>query len=148
VVRAHLPAFRGELELLGVERAELPGAAERVAAALVAALEDPHGRWVLTQHDDARSELRVTVRSELGLEHLRLDRTFVANGRRWIVDFKTGEHEGGDLEAFLVSEVERYRPQLERYARAVAAFDSRPIEIALYFPLLKTLRSWAATQSL
>jgi ATP-dependent exoDNAse (exonuclease V) beta subunit len=148
VVRAHIPAFRGELELLGVDRAELPAAAERVASALIAALEDPHGRWVLTRHEDARSELRVTVRSELGLEHLRLDRTFVADGRRWIVDFKTGEHEGGDLEAFLTSEVERYRPQLERYARAIAVFDARPIEIALYFPLLKALRSWAAPSSL
>ncbi|HEX5048713.1 MAG TPA: hypothetical protein VFX89_16495, partial [Gammaproteobacteria bacterium] len=96
----------------------------------------------------ARSELRVTVRSELGLEHLRLDRTFVAGGKRWIVDFKTGEHEGGDLEAFLASEIERYRPQLERYARAIAGVDARPIEIALYFPLLKALRSWSAAAPL
>jgi ATP-dependent exoDNAse (exonuclease V) beta subunit len=147
-IRARLPAFRGELELLGVDRGELASAAERVAAALVATLEDPQGRWLLARHEDARSELRVTVRSALGLEHLRLDRTFVADGARWIVDFKTGQHEGGDLEAFLTSEVERYRPQLERYARALAAFDSRPITIALYFPLLKALRAWGAPASL
>ncbi|HET8696654.1 MAG TPA: PD-(D/E)XK nuclease family protein, partial [Gammaproteobacteria bacterium] len=143
-IRARLPAFRGELELLGVERGDLAAAAERVAAALVAALDDPQGRWLLAAHEEARSELRVTVRSALGLEHLRLDRTFVADGTRWIVDFKTGQHEGGDLEAFLASEVERYRPQLERYARALAAFDARPIKIALYFPLLKALRAWSA----
>jgi ATP-dependent helicase/nuclease subunit A len=147
-VRARVAGFRGELELLGVDRADLPVAAERVVAALVAALEDPQGRWLLARHDEARSELRVTVRSELGLEHLRLDRTFVADGARWIVDFKTGEHEGGDVEAFLASEVERYRPQLERYARALAAFDPRPIKIALYFPLLKALRAWAPPDAL
>jgi hypothetical protein len=44
--------------------------------------------------------------------------------------------------------VERYRPQLERYARALAALDSRPITIALYFPLLKALRAWGAPASL
>jgi len=147
-VRARVAGFRGELELLGVDGADLPAAAERVAAALVATLEDPQGRWVLARHEEARSELRVTVRTELGLEHLRLDRTFVADGARWIVDFKTGQHEGSDTEAFLGSEVERYRPQLERYARAIAAFDARPIKIALYFPLLKALRAWAAPDAL
>ncbi|HET7131038.1 MAG TPA: 3'-5' exonuclease, partial [Gammaproteobacteria bacterium] len=143
-IRARVPVFRSELELLGVDRGELAAAAERVAGALVAALDDPQGRWLLAPHEEARSELRVTVRSPLGLEHLRLDRTFVVDGTRWIVDFKTGQHEGGDLDAFLTSEVERYRPQLERYARALGAFDSRPFMIALYFPLLKALRAWSA----
>ena len=72
---------------------------------------------MLGAHAEARSELRLTVRNGAFLEHLRLDRTFVDDGKRWIVDFKTSQHEGGDLDAFLDSEVERYRPQLERYAR-------------------------------
>ena len=33
--------------------------------------------------------------------HVAVDRTFVADGVRWIVDFKTGRHEGADPEAFL-----------------------------------------------
>jgi hypothetical protein len=61
------------------------------------------------------------------------------------VDFKTSQHEGGGLSAFLDSEVERYAPQLERYAHAVAVTDPRPIELGLYFPLLGELRSWPAT---
>jgi hypothetical protein len=78
------------------------------------------------------------------LEHVRLDRTFVAEGKRWIVDFKTSEHEGGSLQDFLDSEVARYAPQLERYAAAVAATDSRPVQLCLYFPLLAELRAWLA----
>jgi hypothetical protein len=87
----------------------------------------------------------MTVRTGVCLEHVRIDRTFVAEGRRWIVDFKTSQHEGGDVDAFLRSEMERYAPQLERYARALAETDARPIELGLYFPLLGQLRSWHAT---
>jgi ATP-dependent exoDNAse (exonuclease V) beta subunit len=136
--------FARELELLGVEAAELDVAAARVVAALSRALDDPRGRWVLGPHEAARSELRMTLRVGTTLEHVRLDRTFVADGRRWIVDFKTSVHEGGNLEAFLASEVERYAPQLERYAAAIAATDARPVELALYFPLLGELCAWPA----
>jgi ATP-dependent exoDNAse (exonuclease V) beta subunit len=137
-------AFRFALELLGVEPRELDAAVVRVAAALIRALADPDGRWTLGPHESARTELRVTIRAGAFLEHIRLDRTFVAEGKRWIIDFKTSSHEGGGLEAFLASEVKRYAPQLERYARAVAAVDRLPVQLALYFPLLGALRSWPA----
>jgi len=140
--RSH--AYAQELRLLGVEEGEIAAAAERVVAALRSALEDGHGRFVLGAHDEARSELTLTLRNGDALEHVRLDRTFVADGERWIVDFKTSRHEGGDRAAFLDSEVERYRPQLDRYAAALAAIERRAVRVALYFPLLKELRSWSA----
>jgi ATP-dependent exoDNAse (exonuclease V) beta subunit len=135
--------FTQELRLLGVDADEIAAATARAVAAVRAALEDPSGRWVLAAHPEARSELRLTLRIEDRLEHVRLDRTFVADGTRWIIDFKTSRHEGGDREAFLASEVERYRPQLDRYAAALATIDSRPVQVGLYFPLLGTLRAWA-----
>ncbi len=137
--------FERDLTLLGVEPQDLAVARDRVLAALTRALDDPSGRWVLGAHAEARSELRLTVRNGRLLEHLRLDRTFVDDGKRWIVDFKTSQHQGGDLDAFLDSEVERYRAQLERYAHALAAVDSRPIYLGLYFPLLAKFRGWPAT---
>jgi ATP-dependent exoDNAse (exonuclease V) beta subunit len=142
-VQALRPAFERELALRGLEAADLAAAAARVADALVGVLEDERGRWILERHEDARSELRLTVRSRAALEHVQLDRTFVAEGVRWIIDFKTGSHEGAEREAFLDSEVVRYRTQLDRYARTMAAIDGRPIRLALYFPLLKAFRDWA-----
>ena len=136
--------YAQELRLLGVEETEIAPATARIVAALRSALEDPHGRFVLGAHEDARSELTLTLRSGDALEHLRLDRTFVADGERWIVDFKTSRHEGGDRAAFLDSEVERYRPQLDRYAAALAAIERSKVRVALYFPLLKELRTWLA----
>ena len=86
----------------------------------------------------------MTVVGQSDLEHLRIDKTFVdSDGIRWIVDYKTSSHEGGDLEAFLDSEVERHEDQLARYARAIARVDKRPIRVGLYFPLLQAFRSWS-----
>ena len=143
-IEQRAPAYAQELRLLGVEEADVAPGTARVIAALHSAIEDPHGRFVLGAHDDARSELTLTLRSGDVLEHIRLDRTFVADGERWIVDFKTSRHEGGDRTAFLDSEVERYRPQLDRYAAALAAIERCKVRVALYFPLLKELRTWPA----
>jgi hypothetical protein len=63
---------------------------------------------------------------------------------RWIVDFKTSSHEGGDLETFLENEKLRYREQLERYARLMIQVEDRPIRLGLYFPLMTGWREWAA----
>jgi len=64
------------------------------------------------------------------------------HGTRWIVDYKTSMHEGGELELFLDREQTRYREQLERYARILRALDGRPVRLGLYFPLLRGWREW------
>jgi ATP-dependent helicase/nuclease subunit A len=142
-VAALADAFSSELMLLGVDPTELEPATARVIEALSRVLANPLGRWVLGPHDDARSELRLALRRGDTLEHLRLDRTFVDSGQRWIIDYKTSTHEGGDVGAFLDSEVERYAPQLERYARAMTTIDGRSVRVGLYFPLLGELRDWS-----
>ncbi|MGB5587406.1 MAG: hypothetical protein WBN78_06525, partial [Gammaproteobacteria bacterium] len=75
---------------------------------------------------------------------LSIDRSFRdADGQRWVIDFKTGAHEGADLETYLDREVERYREQLERYARLVANMHpGQPVRVGLYFPLHRAWRSW------
>lgn len=135
--------YRAELRLLGVDDEALSWASNRVMQALQSVLEDPTGRWILDSHDEAGSELPVTRVSDGRVERMRLDRTFVdAAGTRWIIDFKTSAHEGGATQAFLDSEVQRYRAQLQRYARTLAAVDARPMRVGLYFPLLRAFRDW------
>ncbi|MEP7329652.1 MAG: UvrD-helicase domain-containing protein [Betaproteobacteria bacterium] len=121
----------------GVGVDERSDAADRVLAALSRTLTDPRGRWLFaTTHDDARSEWALAGVHEGTIEHVTLDRTFVADGVRWIIDFKTGRHEGGATAAFLDREQARYRAQLERYARIVRGLDAHPVRLALYFPLV------------
>jgi ATP-dependent helicase/nuclease subunit A len=134
--------FMIELQELGVPANRSEGAAERVIAALERTLQDQRGRWLLGLEgglSEAESELALS-----GFQHGQIlegviDRTFIdETGIRWIVDFKTSMHEGSGLEAFLRQEVERYTPQLTRYAALMQAFRPlQPIKAALYFPLLK-----------
>jgi len=71
---------------------------------------------------------------------LVIDRTFTdESGRRWIVDYKTSSHEGGNLEAFLDLQRQRYAPQLAAYA---AALGAECATAGLYFPLVKGWREW------
>jgi ATP-dependent exoDNAse (exonuclease V) beta subunit len=135
--------YRRDLAQLGVPESETESAAARVVEALSAVLTDERGRWVLRPHGQAESELRLTGVLEEEIVSVAIDRTFVDEaGTRWIVDYKTGVHEGGDVEGFLDREQERYRAQLERYAALMRAIDARPIRLGLYFPLLRGWREW------
>ena len=141
------PRLAAEFKSAGVPASEQADAVLRVVTSLRNTLDDERGRWLLDgAHVDAASEWALTAAVGDGAQHLVLDRSFVAEGVRWIVDFKTSRHEGGGLAQFLAREQERHRPQLERYARAVARLDTRPIMLALYYPLLREFLSfpWSA----
>jgi ATP-dependent exoDNAse (exonuclease V) beta subunit len=145
----HTPALAQHLRRLGVGAGELDDAVKRVLAALRACLDDPQGRWILSPHAEARSEWALTAMLEGIPRHVAIDRTFVDEaGIRWIIDYKTGSHAGGDVEAFLAREQERYQTQLETYARVLRLHgEQRPIRLGLYFPLLHAWRTWPAPEA-
>ena len=64
-------------------------------------LEDQTGRWILDQHEEGHSEYPLTGYINNRFVNRILDRTFVdRQGVRWIIDYKTGEHQGADLEHY------------------------------------------------
>ena len=133
--------FRRQLAARGVAEGELEDAASRVLAALGNALDDPRGRWLLGPQREARNEYRLTALVDGERREVIVDRTFLdAQGRRWIVDYKTSSHEGADVESFLDRERERYSAQLAAYARILGG-ASKP-RLGLYFPLVPGWREW------
>jgi ATP-dependent exoDNAse (exonuclease V) beta subunit len=138
------PAWRAMLAGLGIPERELAGSLQRVDDALAKVVADARGRWLLdTSHAHARSEFALTGVDGDALVNVVIDRSFVdADGVRWIVDYKSGRHEGGDMQAFLDREQQRYREQLQRYARLMSTLESRPIRLGLYFPALGGWREW------
>ena len=132
------PAIRRMLLREGVSGAHLDEACGRATEALERSLRDERGRWILSdRHAEARCEAAVTAQLRGELRRLVIDRTFIDDeGVRWIIDYKTGVHLGGDLTGFLDREQERYSAQLERYAEAFRQMEDRPIRTALYFPLV------------
>jgi ATP-dependent exoDNAse (exonuclease V) beta subunit len=144
-VKSRRDLYRNALANLGVAPLELEAGAARVEAGLVGALRDPRGRWILDAHAEAECEYSIAGLIDGRLVEAVIDRTFVdEQGVRWIIDYKTSEHEGGDMETFLENERARYQEQLERYARLLFGADQRPIRLGLYFPLLGGWREWAA----
>ena len=125
-------ALRGE----GIVGDEVAAGAERVVAALQRTLEDERGRWVLARRDDDRVEWALTGLYEGVISSIVMDRCFVEDDVRWVIDYKTSRHEGADLEQFLLAQAERYRPQLRRYAAFARRLGPQPVRTALYFPLL------------
>lgn len=144
-VHALRGAYRSVLANLGVPPSELPEAIERVQAGLLAVLADERGRWILSQHPKAECEYPITGVLEGARYDAVIDRTFVHEEIRWIIDYKTSLH-GGGKEKFYDEQVVRYREQLERYARLLQQREDRPVKLGLYFPLLGGWRQWDAPE--
>ena len=156
-IRAREPNFRRWLALHGVPPERLANAASLVVEALAAVHRDPRGRWILKKSREDFRELALSGRlpradavpgsgrGQDDVVRVIIDRSFVdEHGVRWVIDYKTSRHLGGGLDEFLDREVERYRPQLQRYAMLVKKLGPQPVRVGLYFPLMRAWREWPA----
>ncbi|MDZ7667901.1 MAG: UvrD-helicase domain-containing protein [Gammaproteobacteria bacterium] len=124
------------LRALGTREALLDDYAAVIRQALQTTLDSDTGRWLLSNtHRDAACELAVSGVIDGTIVNAIVDRTFIdEHGVRWIIDYKTGHHEGSDLDNFLEQEAERYRDQLAGYRRLFEQLGERNIRTALYLP--------------
>lgn len=127
------------------DREEQMQALAKVKKAIQLMQNDDKLHWILSSHESAECEWPISHRkvSEDGVVevvNMIIDRSFVdENDTRWIIDYKTGEHLGSNLDGFIESEKERYKEQLEKYEGAVKKIDVRPIRKALYYPMHQKL---------
>ncbi|MBS1822200.1 MAG: UvrD-helicase domain-containing protein [Acidobacteria bacterium] len=134
----------------GLSPSEVQGIVVQTLKALTATLSDPYGLWVLAPHKQAASERALTSWDETR-SSVRLDRIFEAgeaplapgDGHLWIVDFKTAQYGGQDLDDFLRQERDKYIPQMSVYAETVlGSGEERQLKIGLYYPLISKLIWW------
>lgn len=96
-------------------------------------LESEQGRWALQAHEGAQSELEIERQIDsLVIQKRVIDRTFVENGIRWILDYKTIAIDFSLDDDGLKSVAEQYRQQLEQYG-TLFADDGLEIKLAVYF---------------
>lgn len=103
--------------------------AAHVLAALQTVLNSQAGQWVLKNHTDAASELSLMQVEATDIKNHVIDRTFVENGVRWIVDYKLS-HAEESIDLNLTAK--QHRPQLQRYAGVFKA-EGLPIKQAVLF---------------
>ena len=110
------------------------------------ACEDEKAAWIFSpEHQDIHCEWALSGELNGKIVNRIIDRSFIADGKRWVVDFKSSSHEGGKLEQFLDQEQARYHDQMTRYAELIAGLaEEYPVRLALYYPLLGGWREWAA----
>ena len=136
--------WKNKLLYLGVGGHELDEGVNKIAQAIKTMREHDIAKWILNNtHQQQKNEWALTSQTDFKLENLIIDRTFIdKHGVRWIIDYKTSTHEGGNIEGFVDNEKKRYQSQLEHYAAALRKIETNPIKLGLYFPLLKAWREW------
>lgn len=90
--------------------------ADRVVELLNTTLASEQGRWVLQQRDNSHGELAIASVEQLQVSTHVVDRTFIEDGVRWIIDYKSVALAADVTDAALAVIAQRYQPQLARYA--------------------------------
>ncbi len=108
-----------------------------VIKAISNTLNDKTGRFILKKHLEAKSEMILHKNIFDGVFVAKvIDRTFVFEGKRWIVDYKSAEpQEGESIELFLKKETALYIKQISEYVDLFKNMESRKIIAGLYFPM-------------
>lgn len=140
---ALLNRWRAELYAQRVPDKHIKFGVERIARGVRNIQADTQAQFLFGDYQIAFNEYALAYVENGVVKRHRLDRTFVDNdGVRWIVDYKTTDTQTKDLVLFADQQLERHRAQLEKYGQLMSELDDAPIQLAVYFPLLKQLRSW------
>jgi ATP-dependent helicase/nuclease subunit A len=144
--------LRRDLRAEGLADADLDTEADRALAMLTSTLEDETGRRILGAGDEARAEWPLVLLAEGRVLRTKVDRSYVEDGVRWVVDYKTATppSDARQREEWLAGEREHHRRQLEIYREAVSAAQQTladltsdlPVRTALYYPALPVGERW------
>ena len=118
---------------------ELKQAVNKVSIAIENTLKDNMGHFILSQQESAKSELGLhkNVSDKIYIRRV-IDRTFIHENKRWIIDYKSSEPtENESEEAFLEREVLSYKEQLQEYVSFFEIMEKREVIAGLYFPLIQ-----------
>lgn len=142
-VEVREPFWKIHLKQQGWNNEAITQATQKILRAIHNTINDEHGQWLLDNtHQHSACELAITHKqgnqTDLKLRENIVDRTFIVDGVRWIIDYKNSEPNLGQThEEFISQEINSYRAQLMRYKLCFLALGESEIKTALYFPLLK-----------
>ncbi|MGA2655699.1 MAG: 3'-5' exonuclease, partial [Gammaproteobacteria bacterium] len=124
----HYSMDKAKIQLLelGVASTQIDNGLNILSQAIKNILNDEKGQWILQPHQDALCEHVLHTYYKNKYTRMVIDRTFIADNIRWIIDYKTGQ------------EAEDHSAQLKAYQHVMQKTDPRPIRLALYFPLTCT----------
>ncbi|KTD37681.1 UvrD/REP helicase [Legionella nautarum] len=114
-----------QFKSLGFTQVEQEEAFNELRRQITHLFSDPTGQWLSKAQQEERNEYELLV-NEQGLVSTKIiDRTFIDNGIRWIIDFKTGNE--SDITQ------RQHHQQLTHYAQLLASYSTEPIHCGLYY---------------
>jgi len=120
------------LAALGHSVDEARQGAERVTAMLTQVLNSTDGCWALQPRENSHYELAISRADKQLVSTHVVDRTFVEDGVRWIIDYKSMPLPADIGNEAIRAIANRYHDQLARYA-ALFAEEGLPISKAILF---------------
>lgn len=123
----------------------MASAKKKILNCLEKMFESVRGLWLFNQlsQPDSKVEFALSTFQYGEVKQFILDATFVdENNIRWIIDYKTADYFDSDLSLFLDEQKQLYLPQLEKYAELISKTEKRPIQLALYFPIINEWMEW------
>ncbi|MDH5377327.1 MAG: hypothetical protein OEX00_03275, partial [Gammaproteobacteria bacterium] len=136
--------FSQQCRELCLDKGKAAALTRQALSCIQAALRNDKASWILSSsHKDSKAEWEISGVDHKGeIRKYVVDRSFVDQGVRWVIDYKTAARGELDLEKFLRSEKEKYRGQLENYARLINGFECLPVQLGLYFPVEGAFIDW------
>lgn len=132
-VQALQPAWQRWLARQGHALDAIAGSDE-AAEAIIRTLNSKVGQWLMADHLQSAAEEAWSSLGQNGTSNHVIDRTFVFENQRWIIDYKTVRLANGVGRDALATRAESFRPQLQRYSNLFQS-DALPLRTAIYFPL-------------
>ena len=106
--------------------------ADEVSQHLSATLESDEGQWLLRAREEGGCEMALSSGAgQIAGSHV-IDRTFVEDGVRWIIDYKTTHAVAGAAPVQLREAACGFKEQLDRYAALFSA-SSLPVKTGVFF---------------
>lgn len=131
--------WRNELQAGGFAARQIAEMLETIQDQLRKTIDSPTGKWLLDRnHLDSQVEQPFTDYSDGSQRTFVVDRTFVDEGTRWIVDYKTSmipDNSSLSLE----EKAKNHEPQLRNYTNIYRQLEDRPIKTAIFFTDIATL---------
>ncbi|MGD9107771.1 MAG: UvrD-helicase domain-containing protein [Gammaproteobacteria bacterium] len=135
-IQNSLPYWQNMLIQLGVLSDNLDYAKKQIELVLKNILTDPRAQWILKNHQDHRNEFAISTTQNNQLKHYRIDRTFIDQNKRWIIDYKTTAFSGKNIEKFIAQERIKHQQQLTNYQQLLMQLYSEKISCGLYYPAI------------
>ena len=139
------PFWQAQLRQEGINEGESLEISKEFEQVVIRLYSSEQARWILDKgHRQSACELSL-VDPQNGYKTSVVDRTFIENESRWIIDYKTTTPALGQAqEDFIAAEQRKYRQQLQQYERLLRSFDLAVLgqaapsryRLALFHPML------------